>query len=115
MTGDAVDDVAPLVRAVAGHALPVVVATWALAYLDAERQAAFVGVLDALGSERDLSLVFAEQPERVPGLPVPPRPDGRPDGGPTALVRVDWRDGVRSARRLADLHPHGTWLEWLQP
>ena len=115
VTGDAVDDVAPLVRAVAGHALPVVVATWALAYLDAERQAAFVGVLDALGSERDLSLVFAEQPERVPGLPVPPRPDGRPDGGPTALVRVDWRDGVRSARRLADLHPHGTWLEWLQP
>ena len=29
--------------------------------------------------------------------------------------QVDWRDGERSARRLADLHPHGTWLEWLQP
>lgn len=111
--GDAVDDVAPLVRAVADHALPVVVATWVLAYLDAERQQAFLAVLDGLGAERDLSLVFAEQPERVPGLPVPPRPDGRPDGAPTALVRVDWRDDARTATRLADLHPHGTWLEWL--
>lgn len=115
VTGDAVDDVAPLVRAVAGHALPVVIATWTLAYLDADRQRAFLAVLDGLGAERDLSLVLAEQPERVPGLPVPPRPDGRPDGAPTALVRMDWRDGTRTAVRLADLHPHGRWLEWLQP
>jgi hypothetical protein len=114
VAGDAVDDVAALVRAVAGHALPVVIATWALAYLEPGRQAAFLVELDQVGAERDLSLVLAEQPERVPGLAVPPRPDGRPDGAPTALVRVDWRDGVRSSTRLADLHPHGTWLEWLQ-
>ncbi len=94
---------------------PVVVATWALAYLDADRQRAFLAELDGLGAERDLSLVLAEQPERVPGVPMPPRPDGRPDGAPTALVRVDWRDGARTAVRLADLHPHGPWLEWLQP
>ena len=40
-------------------------------------------------------------------------PDGRPDGAATALVRVDWRDGARTQHRLADQHPHGTWLEWL--
>ena len=84
-----------------------------LNYLGAERQRAFLAALDRLATERDLSLVYAEQPELVPGLAVPPRPDGRPDGAATALVRVDWRNGARTARRLADQHPHGTWLEWL--
>lgn len=111
--GDLVDDVAPLVAAVPDFALPVVIATWVLAYLTAERQAAFVAELDRIGAARDLSLVYAELPSRVPGLVVPPRPDGRPDDLPTALVRLDWRDGVRTDHRLADLHPHGTWLEWL--
>ncbi|MCU1498627.1 MAG: hypothetical protein JWM47_2580 [Acidimicrobiales bacterium] len=111
--GDLVDDVAPLVVAVGDFALPVVVATWVLAYLAPERQQAFVAELDRLGAARDLTLVFAEWPSAVPGLPVPPRPDGRPDGPGTALVRLDWRDGVRTGTRLADVHPHGAWLEWL--
>ena len=113
LPGDLVDDVAPLVGAVADHALPVVVATWVLAYLPAQRQAAFVAELDRLGAERDLSLLYAELPSQVPGLAVPPRPDGVPNGRPTALVRLDWRDGQQTSTRLADLHPHGTWLEWL--
>ena len=112
--GDAVGDVARHVRAVPPHALPVVVASWALAYLPVERQRAFLDELDRLGGERDLALVFAEQPERVPGLPVPPRPDGVADGRPTALVRMAWRDGRRSAHRLADCHPHARWIEWLE-
>ena len=111
--GDAVDDVGAHVRAVPGHALPVVVASWALCYLPVERQRAFLDELDRLGGERDLALVFAEQPERVPGLPVPPRSDGIADGRPTALVRMAWQDGRRRAHRLADLHPHGRWIEWL--
>ncbi len=113
VTGDAVDDLAPLVHAVGEHVLPVVFATWALAYLTEERQQAFLSELDRLGAERDLSLVFAEEPSFAPGLPIPPRPDGAPNGPATALVRVDWRRGDRAARRLADLHPHGTWMEWL--
>jgi hypothetical protein len=111
--GDAVDDLAGLVASVVAPALPVVVSTWMLNYLGPERQQAFLAVLDSLGADRDLSLVYAEQPELVPGLAVPPRPDGRPDGAATALVRVDWRAGVRTAHRLGDQHPHGTWLEWL--
>ena len=37
------------------------------------------------------------------------------DGPASALGRLDWRDGVRTGTRLADMHPHGTWIEWLQP
>lgn len=113
VAGDAVDDLAPLVEAVGDFALPVVTATWVLCYLPAGRRAALLGELDRLGAERDLTFVFAEQPAQVPGIDVPPRPDGQPDGLPTALVRLDWRDGVRAAARLADTHPHGSWLEWL--
>lgn len=113
VAGDAVDDLAPLVEGIGRFALPVVIATWVLTYLPVARQQALVALLDRLGGDRDLTLVFAEQPSMVPGLSVPPRPDGQPDGPSTALVRIDWRDGARSAGRLADLHPHGTWLEWL--
>lgn len=115
--GDAVDDLAPLVEAVPSSALPVVVSTWMVSYLSPARQGEFVAVLDRLAVRRDLSLVFAEQPVIVPGLAgagvLPARPDGLPDSAATALVRVDWRGGRRSAHRLADQHPHGTWLEWL--
>ncbi len=111
--GDAVDDVAALVENVADFALPVVISTWVLAYLSPARQAEFLAVLDALGADRDLTLLFAEQPALVPALPIPPRPDGVEDERPTVLVSIDWRDGERTVTRLADMHPHGTWLEWL--
>ncbi|MCU1451871.1 MAG: hypothetical protein JWN46_17 [Acidimicrobiales bacterium] len=111
--GDAVDGVAALVDEVPAHALAVVIATWALAYLLPARQRDLMATLDQLGARRDLSLVFAEQPLEVPGLPVPARPDGVDDPRFTALVRIDWRAGRRAATRLADQHPHGTWVEWL--
>ena len=112
--GDAVDDLAPLVEAVPTHALPVIVTTWVMAYLTEDRQAAFLIELDRLGAERDLTYLFAEHPSEVPGLPVPPRPDGAADDVRfSTMVRIDWRDGARQpARRLADMHPHVTWLIW---
>ncbi|MEO6628348.1 MAG: DUF2332 domain-containing protein, partial [Aquihabitans sp.] len=113
VVGDAVDDLAPLLEAVPRHALPVVFATWVLSYLPTERQRHFMAGLDAMGDERDLTLVYADQPSLVPGLPLPPRPDGRPDTDATALVRIDWREGQRVDVRIGDQHPHGTWLEWL--
>lgn len=113
--GDAVDDVARHLLAVPAHALPVVVSTWVLTYLSVARQVELLAVLDEVGAQRNLALVFAEQPERVPGIPVPVRPDGQPDGRATALVRIAWTGGRREAVRLADMHPHGRWLEWLQP
>jgi hypothetical protein len=118
-TGDAVDDLPALVAEVAEPVMPVVISTWVLNYLSAERQQAFVDRLDEIGAERDISLICSEQPGAVPGLRaagvVPGRPDGGPDGPATALVRVDWLGGRRTATRLADQHPHGTWMEWLGP
>lgn len=113
LRGDAVQEVAALVDAVPDHALPVVFATWALAYLSDQRQRDLLAELDGIGSARDLSLVFAEQPVQITGMPVPERPDGRADGPPTALVAYRWRGGTRSEQRLGDMHPHGRWLEWL--
>ena len=114
--GDAVDDVARLVDTVPDHALPVVVTTWVMAYLPEDRQVAFLTELDRLGAGRDLTYLFAEHRHEVPGLPMPPRPDGTADDPRfSTLVRLDWRDGARRpARRLADMHPHVTWLLWTE-
>jgi hypothetical protein len=113
--GDAVDDVRPLIEAVPSEALPVVVSSWVLTYLPIARQRALMQILDDIGADRDVAMVLCEQPERIPGVDVPPRPDGQPDGRATALIRLEWREGRRTAVRLADQHPHGTWLEWLGP
>ncbi len=111
--GDAIATLARLIADVPDHAHPVVIATWFLAYLDPAGQRAFVRELDRIAEQRDVTLVFEEQPDEVPGLDPPPRPDGRFDPGPTALCRYDWRNGQRTTARLADQHPHVRWLEWL--
>lgn len=111
--GDLIADVAGLVTAVPADVHPVVLSTWCLAYLNDGEQRAFLAELDGVGRDRDLTLVFQEQAVEVPGLDPPPRPDGRDRPGPTALCRYDWRDGTRTRVRLADQHPHATWLEWL--
>ena len=48
--GDAVDDVAAVVRSLPDACVPVVVTTWALAYLSVSRRAAFAETLTALGA-----------------------------------------------------------------
>lgn len=113
--GDAIADLGRHLAAVPAHALPVVVSTWTMAYLSVQRQQELMGELDRIGTHRDVALVYAEQPARIPGIPVPPRPDGAPDGRATALVRMEWCDGERTEVRLGDAHPHGRWLEWLAP
>jgi len=108
--GDAVDDVAALVRDAAqlGHA--VVTTSWALNYLTAERQAEFVAVLDAVGRDVDVSWVAAESPEQTPGLALP-HPPGTEHL--TVLTLRTWRAGSVSTTALATAHPHGYWLHWL--
>jgi hypothetical protein len=110
---DGVSELRSYVDLVPAHALPVVVSTWVLTYLPVERQQALMAELESIGTKRDVAMVLSEQPERIPGVPVPRRPDGGPDGRATALIRMEWRDGERTVVRLADQHPHGRWLEWL--
>ena len=103
--GDAVTDTAALVVGAAAH--PVVTTTWVLNYLSSAERRAFVEALDACGRRRDLSWVFAESPVLVPDLPTV---DARTST--TALVLVRWRRRRRTARHLAECHPHGYWLRW---
>jgi len=111
--GDAVADLPAAIATVAADAIPVAMSSWVMAYLPAVRQRAFVEQLDQIGAERDVSLVFAEAPIEVPGLPMPDGDDSVGGEHVTALVRADWRAGQRTVTRLANLYPHGTWIEWL--
>jgi hypothetical protein len=103
--GDAALDTAALVLGADAH--PLVTTTWVLNYLSATERGAFLDALDACGRRRDVSWVFAESPVLVPELPTV---DARTST--TALVLVRWRTGRRTARHLAQCHPHGYWLQW---
>jgi hypothetical protein len=107
--GDAVDDLAATVALVAAEGHVVVVDTWVLNYLSTDERRSFVGELDRLGADHDLSWVFAEAPSLVEGIPAP---DLGGDSDLTALSLVRWRGGVRTVDHLATAHPHGFWLHW---
>jgi hypothetical protein len=107
--GDAVDDLAAVVREVAAHGHPVVTNSWVLNYLPDDVRAAYVAELDRLGGEVDLSWIIAEAPAQTPGLPVPTTD---PPEEITVVSLVRWRHGERDVRRLATTHPHGYWLRW---
>jgi len=117
--GDAVTDLAPLVRASDPATVPVVVSTWALAYVRAEGRAAVFDALESVGAERDLALVTLEEPRCTSWL-TPPGSSGSVrleagDGTPTMLGLRMWRDGVATSTPLAMSHPHGRWVHWLDP
>lgn len=106
--GDAVDGLAAVIPP---DGAVVVQHSWMAAYLGEERQREFADVIAGLARARpaDAPLVwlFAEQPDEVPGLPVPPG-----DPRQTALVLVCWVRGRRTVVRLGDGHPHGRTLRW---
>ncbi|MEZ5273502.1 MAG: DUF2332 domain-containing protein [Ilumatobacteraceae bacterium] len=107
--GDAVADVAALVREAATRGHPVVTTSWALSYLSEEGRGAFVAALDGVGRDLDLSWVSLESPQQATGLPIPT--DAATDHL-TVLGLVTWRGGTRTAHRLGTAHPHGYWLHW---
>jgi len=112
LTGDAVEALPPIALAVPADQHLAVQNSWALNYLTPESRQQFLGVLDELGAVRDLSWVSAEGPDFAPGLPFPPRPDGITKDLGTVTVLTTWRNGCKASRRLADSHPHGTWVHW---
>ncbi|WP_420450352.1 DUF2332 domain-containing protein [Ilumatobacter sp.] len=107
--GDAVDDLGPVVAAVADAGHPVVTTTWVLSYLDPSRRIGFVGALDRIGVDIDLTWVLAESPAQTPELP---HATDLGDRERTALTRVTWRDGTRRVEHLGTCHPHGYWIHW---
>jgi len=112
--GDAVTDLARLVQAQPADAVPVVVSTWAMAYIPAAGRQQIVDALDEIGANRDLSLVTLEEPRFTPWLDVPTglvADSG--DGTITALGVRSWRGGQCSTQMLAMCHPHARWMRWM--
>lgn len=109
--GDAVTALPGLVDEAARSGHPVVTTSWVLNYLPEESRRAWWQRLTRIGRGQDLSWLYAEQPALIAGsLPVPTAPRAR---AATALVLVTWRGGRQHFRHLADCHPHGYWLQWV--
>ena len=118
VVGDAVTDLAPLVADLPDDVVPVVVSTWALAYLGRDGRAAVLAALDGVGATRDLALVSAEEPRITPWVPAPPPEvqacgDADGDGTGTLLGLRSWRRGVARDEALALCHPHVRWIAWV--
>ena len=119
VTGDAVTDLAPLVAALPDDVLPVVVSTWALAYLGRDGRARRAGrPRRASERSRDLALVTAEEPRITPWVPAVPAAvaacgDAEGDGTATLLGLRTWRDGAAHDEALALCHPHVRWMAWV--
>lgn len=107
IVGDAVTTIAPALAPLADIAHPVVTNTWVLNYLDSPSRTAYVAALDQIGTEYDLSWVFAESPALTPELPWEQEPV---DPHLTVTTLVRWRSGQRTVEHLATSHPHGYWI-----
>lgn len=108
--GDAVADVAAAVEEASRSGHPVITSSWVMNYLTADERQMFVGELDRIGHDADLSFVYAESPPLCQGLPgIPAATNG---DQPTAVVVVCWRGGQRTTAHVANAHPHGAWMHW---
>ena len=111
--GDAVTDLAPMVAAAPAATVPVVVSSWALAYVSSADRTRIIGQLGAIDRGGPVALVTVEEPRFTPWLAIDPgtAPAGS-DGTPTAVGLTVWDSGHMSTRHLGWCHPHGRWLQW---
>ena len=109
------DALTALPALVGSSAHPVVWHSWVLAYWRDAAQRALTAAIDALGSARDLTWIYLEQPGETPGLPTPAVRRAGHDPAGCALVAVSYRAGERTVRLLADVHDHAQRMCWLAP
>lgn len=115
-TGDAALDLAPILDALPADVIPVVTATWALAYLSKEGRTQVLATIDALGARRDLVLLTGEDPALTPWVPPIPQEildEHLGDGTPTVFATRTWIDGECTTLPISLCHPHGHWMVWL--
>ncbi|MCD9623545.1 DUF2332 domain-containing protein [Rhabdothermincola salaria] len=121
LTGDATRDLGPLLDALGDDVVPIVVATWALAYLAGDDRAGVLRTIDAVGERRTIALLTAEVAHVTPWVPpTDPAavasttgPDDDADGTLTVVGLHLVLDGAPDDQALAIMHPHGRWLGWL--
>jgi hypothetical protein len=107
--GDAIDLVATAVDDAANTGHPVIMNSWVLNYFTHEARCDYLAELDRIGSQTDMSWVYAESPILCSGLPFPHDPKVQ---SMTVVMLARWRNGLRTLRHLANVHPHGYWLHW---
>jgi hypothetical protein len=112
--GDMITDLPRVAGTIPGEGPLVVFHTWVAAYLDEPEQRALASAVQRLGTSRPVHHLYCESPFETRGLPTPPPPVPRdsPDMA-TAVVHVPAGGGT--AVRLADTHPHGSWIRWWPP
>ena len=108
--GDAVADLAAGADELPADGHLVVFHSWVLSYLSPTRRGEFIAEVRQLAERRPLTWLAMELRDDVPELPSPVTPLRRP--GATELVAVDHSTVATDVTRLAELHPHGTWVDW---
>ena len=114
--GDLVDDLPAVAAAVPGSCALVVIETWVLAYVAAERRLAFVAELRRLASDlaRPVWLVACEGQAVTAGLDLDIATAPAEGSGFSVLTlhRFEPGGGLEHSL-LAECHAHGRWIRWL--
>jgi hypothetical protein len=109
--GDIIDDLDEVAGSIEATGPLVIFHSWVAAYLTEARQRDLVEAVRALSASRPVHHLYAESFFDTPGLPTPPSPHPRSTSDlATALVHIG--DDRAAPVRLADMHPHGSWLTW---
>lgn len=110
--GDAVDALPDVLEALPSGCVPVVVTTWAMAYLPVVRRTEFVEALQAFAADRPVAWISGEGAGVVAllGDVSAPPDDLGIDASVLGLVTFHGTD--RHSEVLGFAHPHGRWLDW---
>ncbi|HUO48514.1 MAG TPA: DUF2332 domain-containing protein [Acidimicrobiales bacterium] len=122
VTGDATATVPGVLAGLPAAAHPVLVTTWAFAYLSVEARREFTAMLADQSRRRPLAWLSAEGAGTVEALAeaeaavrerAAPADDAVPT--PDVLGAVLFDDGELEAHVLGYVHSHGRWLDWRAP
>jgi hypothetical protein len=110
--GDAVESVTDVVLGLPSDVVPVVMTTWALAYLSRSQRAAFREVLASASRRRPIAWISGESPgviDLFSGVDASSDPQGIEA---SVLGLVVFRAGEEDVQMLGLVHPHGNWIDW---
>jgi hypothetical protein len=110
--GDAVESVKDAVLGLPPDVVPVVMTTWALAYLSKPDRVAFREELAEASRRRPVAWLSGEGPGVVDLFPDVDAPFDAQRMQASVLGSVIFRDGELDARVLGFVHPHGSWIDW---
>ena len=112
--GDANEAVPGVLAGLPGDAVPIVITTWAFAYLSIEERAAFTVMLAEESRRRPLAWLSAEGAGTVEALgrALPARADAE---DADVLGAIVFDGGAPRAQVLGLVHSHGHWLDWRAP